>query len=107
MSQRNVSSLLFTGECVEDGSEVDFHDGKAACLFVRLIRSCSFFFNLATLSRAKCKSILPPSLFALVRARVNHGKQASLFHNAAVGRSRRAARARRIGPCSCRIGVYA
>lgn len=55
-----------------------------------------FFFNLATLEHAvrKCKSILPSSLlFALVRARVNHGKQTSLFHNAAVKKSREAASA--------------
>lgn len=54
-----------------------------------------FFFNLATLERAvrKCKSILPSSLLALVRARVNHGKQTSLFYNAAVKKSREAASA--------------
>lgn len=63
-----------------------------------------FFFNLSLglshareLARPKCKSILPSSLFALVRARVNHGKQTSLFHNAAVKKSRRRGRAARIG----------
>ena len=66
-----------------------------------------FFFNLATLERAvrKCKSILPSSLLALVRARVNHGKQTSLFHNAAVKRSRGTAAHRT--RCSCQISVYA
>lgn len=49
----------------------------------------SFFFNRTVLILLKCKSILPSFLFALVRARVNHGKQTSLFHNVAVKKEQR------------------